>query len=118
MQICKICGLAILAVWMFWLSSACAQDATTSQNLIDDLEFKIEIGRHERLIKQRIAVAVQQLPLKYRSPLALAYLNDLSTAEIAQIEDCAEGTVKSRIHRAKQQLKLQLDDLLGEDDHA
>ena len=45
---------------------------------------------------------------------ALAYLDELSIAEIAQIEGCAEGTVKSRIHRGKQRLKFLLSDLLGE----
>jgi RNA polymerase sigma-70 factor (ECF subfamily) len=69
-------------------------------------------------IRQRIDVALRQLPLKFRSPLALAYLNEMSVAEIAQIEGCAQGTVKSRIHRAKQQLKTLLSDLLGDDDHA
>lgn len=64
MQIRKICGLTILTVWMFWLSSACAQDATASQNLIDDLEFKIEIGQHERLIKRRTAKGTTIAPFK------------------------------------------------------
>ena len=62
-------------------------------------------------------MALSQLPVKYRSPLALTYLEALSLTEIAQIEDCPEGTVKSRIHRAKQQLKTLLADLLGDDDH-
>ncbi len=73
---------------------------------------------HRGQIEQRINTALAQLPLKYLSPLALAYLGELSVAEIALIEDCAEGTVKSRIFRGKQRLKLLLADLLGEDDHA
>lgn len=37
----------------------------------------------QNVIRQRIATALTQLPLKYRSPLALAYLRELSIAEIA-----------------------------------
>jgi len=35
------------------LTLAWAQDATQSPTLLDDLEFKIEVGQHERLIKRR-----------------------------------------------------------------
>jgi len=38
-------------------SLAWAQDAAPSSSLLDDLEFKIEIGQHERLIKRRTAKA-------------------------------------------------------------
>ncbi|MGD8590469.1 MAG: sigma-70 family RNA polymerase sigma factor [Chromatiales bacterium] len=69
-------------------------------------------------IRRRIDAGLRQLPLKYRSPLALAYLEEMSITEIARIEGCAEGTVKSRIHRAKLQLKTLLADLLGDNDHA
>jgi len=69
-------------------------------------------------LQRRLHEALLQLPLKYRSPLALAYLQELSIGDIAAVEGCAPGTVKSRIHRAKQQLKKQLADLMGgpEDD--
>ncbi len=70
----------------------------------------------ERL-RRRLARALARLPVKFRSPLALAYLRELSVEEIAGIEGCAPGTVKSRIHRAKHQLRLMLADLLEERSH-
>ena len=80
--------------------------------------FTTHDSYHQAQIRQRIDLALRQLPLHYRSPLALAYLDELSVAEIARIEGCAEGTVKSRVHRAKQQLRTLLTDLLGDNDHA
>jgi RNA polymerase sigma-70 factor (ECF subfamily) len=49
--------------------------------------------------------ALDQLDLKHREVLTLHFLEDFSIAEIAQIVECKEGTVKSRIHHAKKELK-------------
>ena len=69
-------------------------------------------------IRQRIHDALFQLPLKYRSPIALAYLGGLGMADIASVEACSVGTVKSRIHRGKQRLSVLLADLIGDNDYA
>jgi RNA polymerase sigma-70 factor, ECF subfamily len=37
--------------------------------------------------------------------LVLHFLDDLSIAEIAKVVGCSEGTVKSRMHYAKQAMK-------------
>jgi|HigsolmetaAR202D_1030399.scaffolds.fasta_scaffold52388_1 RNA polymerase sigma-70 factor (ECF subfamily) len=46
--------------------------------------------------------AIMSLPGKYRDPLLLRFHYQLSMEEIAEILGVSEGTVKSRIHRAKQ----------------
>ncbi|MEE1130940.1 MAG: sigma-70 family RNA polymerase sigma factor [Caryophanon sp.] len=46
-----------------------------------------------------------ELPLKYREPLILYYYNEQSIAEIAQDLSLNENTVKTRLRRAKQQMK-------------
>ena len=46
-----------------------------------------------------------QLPLKYREPLILFYYDEQSIAEIANYLQLNENTVKTRLRRAKQQLK-------------
>lgn len=65
----------------------------------------IEDGPEEAAIKgsQRQAVAklVLELPDHYRESLALYYFQELSTTEIAHITGEPEGTIKTRLHRAR-----------------
>jgi RNA polymerase sigma-70 factor (ECF subfamily) len=49
--------------------------------------------------------ALGQISLRHREVLVLHFLEDLSIAEIASIVGCSEGTVKSRLHYAKRQMK-------------
>ena len=52
---------------------------------------------------------LKRLPEKYRAPLVLRYWEDLSCAEIAEILDVPEGTIKTQIHRARKQLGKMLE---------
>ena len=56
-------------------------------------------------LKQALWQALRKLSLHDRSLLALAYLNELEFSAIAEIENIPVGTVKSRLHRIRQQLK-------------
>ena len=49
--------------------------------------------------------ALSQIGVKHREVLVLHFLEELSIAEIAEVVGCSEGTVKSRIHYAKQAMK-------------
>lgn len=44
--------------------------------------------------------AVKRLPDKYRLPVLLFYMEELSLSDISKILNLSAGTVKSRIHRA------------------
>ncbi len=52
----------------------------------------------------RIQAALERLPLEQRSSVVLFYLEGMTLDEIATIEDVAVGTVKSRLHRAREAL--------------
>jgi RNA polymerase sigma-70 factor (ECF subfamily) len=52
-----------------------------------------------------IHLALREISLKHREVLVLHFLEDLSMEEIARVVGCNEGTVKSRIHYAKQAMK-------------
>ncbi|MCS6903346.1 MAG: sigma-70 family RNA polymerase sigma factor [Candidatus Bipolaricaulota bacterium] len=54
---------------------------------------------------ERVRAALEKLSPEHREVMLLAFYNDLSYAEIAQILGCPEGTVKSRVYYAKEQLK-------------
>jgi RNA polymerase sigma-70 factor, ECF subfamily len=60
----------------------------------------LDAARRRRLLHQ----ALGRLALHDRSVLALAYMADLNTAEIARIEGCSEGAVKTRLCRARGRL--------------
>lgn len=64
------------------------------------------LERNERA--GRVRRALQALPETLRSTLLLAYLKELSLEQIAEIESCAVGTVKSRIFRGKALLRAAL----------
>lgn len=52
--------------------------------------------------------AVRELPVKYREAVHLFYYEGYSTAEIAQILERNESTVRSDLHRAREMLKKML----------
>jgi RNA polymerase sigma-70 factor (ECF subfamily) len=118
---------ALFSTWLFTIARRLALNLLARRRHESDTQFPSDMPDptahtddvcDHAVTKRRINMALAQLPLKYRSPLCLAYLGELSIAEIAQIEGCAEGTVKSRIHRGKQRLMVLLADLLGDNDYA
>jgi len=58
--------------------------------------------------------AIDRLPEKLRQPLALAALGELKLVEVARILRLPEGTVRRRIHTARQKLKQELIEQKGE----
>ena len=56
-----------------------------------------------------LAMALQSLPEKLRLPLVLCYAEGLTYAEIAQTLRLPMATVRGRIHRAKGELRKELD---------
>jgi RNA polymerase sigma-70 factor (ECF subfamily) len=65
-------------------------------------------------LRARIGRELLTLPESLRAPVVLFDVEGLSYGEIAEVLAVAEGTVKSRIHRARQALRLRLGDLVRE----
>ena len=57
-----------------------------------------------------VAAAIRRLPLHYRAPVVLREIEGWPYARIAKALACREGTVKSRVHRAKDLLREDLHD--------
>lgn len=55
--------------------------------------------------KNKIRDALSKLPEDFREILVLRHFEEFSYKEIAKILDCKTGTVKSRIHKARELLK-------------
>ncbi len=60
-------------------------------------------------VHREVAAAVAELPMRFRVPLVLHEIEGWSYLDIAQELKCQEGTVKSRVHRGRQQLKRKLE---------
>lgn len=60
---------------------------------------------------RQLSCAMQALEPEQRSILTLRVVNDLSYAEIAEILDIREGTVKSRLSRARDALRKKLTEI-------
>jgi RNA polymerase sigma-70 factor, ECF subfamily len=71
-------------------------------------EYRAEMAELQRIIQQ----AIDSLPPTQRITVILYYLNDLSLKEISFILDCPVGTIKSRLHYGREQLKRQLQSYL------
>lgn len=56
----------------------------------------------------QLGLQILRLKPKYREVIVLYYYEDLSTAEIAQILETPEATVRTRLKRGREQLKEKL----------
>ena len=62
----------------------------------------------ERWDRQVVYDALQSLPAEYRTVLSLRAIEDMSYEEIGDVLDLKQGTVKSRIARAREKLRREL----------
>jgi len=69
----------------------------------------VDLGRGETIA--RVREAVLSLPEHYREVAALCDLQEMSYEEAASALDCAVGTVRSRLHRARALLAEKLAEL-------
>ena len=63
-------------------------------------------------LQEKLNEALQKLSNKHRTIVVLFEIEGLSHKQIAEIMKCSEGTVRSRLHYAKQQLQAYLSDYL------
>jgi len=81
----------------------------------------VRLARRQRPSEEPLAAAdedfwaaVRRLPRRQAQVVALYYLEDLSIGNIAGLMECAEGTVKAHLHKARTNLAA----LLGEEGDA
>lgn len=77
------------------------EDSIVSESDFDSVEQKDS--------RELIRKSVMSLPSKYKDVVLCIYFQDLTIAEAAKILNLAEGTVKSRLARARQKLKFVLE---------
>ncbi len=100
--------------WRIALESRVSQSKTIRptdplRSLADSPEAQaMQIDTH-RLVH----ALLDALPEELRLPLALSTLEELTSGEIGQIMNLPEGTVRSRVARARQMLKEKLEHVRG-----
>ena len=65
-------------------------------------------GSYVRELQEKLNDAMQKLSIKHRTVVTLFEIDGLSHQEIAEVMDCSVGTVRSRLHYAKQLLQSEL----------
>jgi len=88
-------------------------DSYDGSDALKEADTPESILRSEE-IKRVIMDTIEQLPAELKSAITLRELEGMSYDEIAKIEDCPIGTVRSRIFRARDAIDKQLAPLLEE----
>ncbi|MCC6441990.1 MAG: sigma-70 family RNA polymerase sigma factor [Armatimonadetes bacterium] len=80
------------------------QDEPASARRDHDPERVAEAHELQRLVEE----AIESLPEKLRAAIVLHDLEGLSQEETARVQECSVGTIKSRIFRARAELRKRL----------
>lgn len=86
------------------------QEDGTNAQLLEQLTDKNGADRDTYLheLQQKLNEAMQKLSIPHRTVITLFEIDGLSHSEIAEVMACSEGTVRSRLHYAKQFLQGEL----------
>jgi RNA polymerase sigma-70 factor (ECF subfamily) len=63
-----------------------------------------------------LSAAIESLPMKQRAAFLLHHVHGLPLREVAQVMGCREGTVKSHVFRATEQLRIHITPHLSEEE--
>jgi len=85
-------------------------DAPVSKEIIAALTDKTGADRdtYVRELQEKLNEAMLKLSIKHRTVVTLFEIDGLSHQEIAEVMGCSVGTVRSRLHYAKQLLQSEL----------
>jgi RNA polymerase sigma-70 factor (ECF subfamily) len=85
-------------------------DEPVSREIVAALTDKTGADRDTfvRELQEKLNDAMQKLSIKHRTVVTLFEIDGLSHQEIAEVMECSVGTVRSRLHYAKQLLQSEL----------
>jgi RNA polymerase sigma-70 factor (ECF subfamily) len=115
-------GRSTVVAWLCGIARNCARQRLERDRRLESLQDKAtandenlpvvepdpiaDLARAARVALLRKAVLA--LPVKYREVVVLCDLQELSYADAADVVGCAVGTVRSRLHRARELLAARL----------
>jgi RNA polymerase sigma-70 factor (ECF subfamily) len=94
----------------FFSLESIREDDPVSKDVIDALTDRTGVGRDAmvRELQEKLNDAMQKLSINHRTVVTLFEIDGLSHQEIAEVMECSVGTVRSRLHYAKQLLQSEL----------
>jgi RNA polymerase sigma-70 factor (ECF subfamily) len=113
--------LGAFSTWLFTIArnlalNECSRAGNRRETAWTEIETEPVCSRpqpEEALIgdrrRQQLRLALLRLSPDNRCVLALAYTRGLNITEIAQIESSTPGAIKTRLHRAREQLRRYLE---------
>lgn len=105
--------------WLFKIPTRTAWDYMKKDKAVLPVEDIFEKAKNENIDKslhsyirneesKMLRAEIDNLELKQKTVIVLYYFNGFTIKEIAKIMGCFEGTVKSRLHSARKNLKVAL----------
>jgi len=79
---------------------------------IPDTSLSVSTELRRKEIKSRIEESLNKLPEDHREILVLRHMENLSYSDMSRLLGCAEGTIKSRLHRARIEIRKLLADVV------
>ena len=118
-------GDAAVSTWLYQIARSFCIKERRGEHATEPLEGKAgerltepspspEGRAHAREIGAALAAGISALPPEYREVLVLRDVEGLSADEAAAVVGIESGALKSRLHRARMQLRAELAGLLGE----
>ena len=112
-------GDSRFSTWLFSIARNCALDegrkATRRRRIADRAEAEPLPSSKDVGVGVEVREAVASLPLDLREPVVMIDMFGISYKEVAAILKTPEGTIKSRVHRARELLVQSLSPRSGED---
>ncbi|HET9862212.1 MAG TPA: RNA polymerase sigma factor [Steroidobacteraceae bacterium] len=113
-------GASQLSTWIIGIAYRRALNALRRAKLrpvadeaFDEDSISVGSSEEEETNQQWLSMALERLPVEQRMALELTYTLGHSCEEVAAILDCPVNTVKTRLFRARETLKLVLPELAG-----
>jgi RNA polymerase sigma-70 factor (ECF subfamily) len=118
-------GEAAISTWLYQIARSFCIKERRGEHPTEPLEGKTserlaepspspDARAHAREIGAALAAAIAALPAEHREVLVLRDVEGLSAEEAAAVVGVEVGALKSRLHRARAQLRSELAALLGE----
>jgi RNA polymerase sigma-70 factor (ECF subfamily) len=118
-------GEASLSTWLYQIArSFCikgrrhVRPSQTLDEAVPSSGPTPDASRHAQEVGQALSAAIAALPDESREAIVLRDVEGLSAEEAAEIAGIEVGALKSRLHRARMQLRSELAALLDERDSA